>query len=324
VSSEFKRTSKHTTEHIPVLLEETISLLNIKAGDAVLDLTVGGGGHAAKILETTAPDGPLIGIDADPDTLEIARKRLQAYGSRVTLIHSNFLNYTQDLNARPPTNKCRAVLLDLGLSSLALGADHSRFSFLTDGPLDFRFDPTGDMPTAADIINRRSEDELIRIFREYGEEREAKRIAREIVIKRKAQPFTRIQELAELVKTSVRSNPRFRRIHPATKAFQALRIAVNDELNALEQVLPAAIDLLDPEGRIAVISYHSLEDRIVKNHFRTEARDCLCPPLQPTCTCGHTASLKMITRHPITPSTKELNSNPRSRSAKLRVAEKLP
>lgn len=318
-----RRPGPDYVRHVPVLLETTVRLLNLEPGQTVLDLTVGGGGHAAALLEATTPDGRLIGFDADPDTLEHARRRLARYGDRVRLIHANFRDCQTVLHDQLPSLQLRAVLLDLGLSSLALGAAHSRFSFLTDGPLDFRFDPTSGQLTAADIVNRRSESELARILREYGEEREAARIARAIVTRRKVRPFTRTRELTEAILGSVRSGHRSGRIHPATKTFQALRIAVNDELSALRETLPAALQLLEPGGRIAVIAYHSLEDRIVKEYFRTESRGCLCPPEQPTCTCRHKAVLRLITRHPISPSSAEQITNPRSRSAKLRVAEKL-
>ncbi len=322
-NSASKRPSKNQTGHIPVLLTETLAWLSLRPGDHSLDLTVGGGGHAAALLEATGPAGKLIGFDADPDTLAIARERLRAYGRRVHLIHANFRDCRAILNDQFPDFRPRAVLLDLGLSSLALGAAHSRFSFLGKGPLDFRFDPTREGTTAADLVNTAREDELIEMFRSYGEEPEAKRIARAIIARRKEAPIHFTQELSEVIVAALPKGRRPGRIHPATRSFQALRIAVNDELGALEQVLPDLLEVVPKGGRLAVLSYHSLEDRIVKHFFRNEARDCLCPAEQPTCTCGHRAKLRVLTPHPIIPSPTEQTHNPRSRSAKLRVAERI-
>jgi 16S rRNA (cytosine1402-N4)-methyltransferase len=308
--------------HIPVLLEETIDLLDLHAGDNAVDCTVGGGGHAAAMLEKTAPQGTLIGIDADPETLEIARHLLKPFGQRVHLIHDNFINTGSILNERFPDLPIRAVLLDLGLSSLALRGADSRFSFLSSGPLDFRFDPSADIPTAADLLNRRTRSEIETIIHTYGEEPAAKRIATAIVQRRSQRPFNLIPELRELIEAVIPRRSQ-QRLHPATRTFQALRIAVNDELGVLERALPDLLERLIPGGRIAVLSYHSLEDRIVKQYFRKESRDCLCPPEQPICTCGHRARLRIITKHTIQPSPTEISRNPRSRSAKLRVVEKI-
>ncbi len=304
-----------------MLLAETLEWLALKPGDRVIDLTVGGGGHAQAILEATAPDGELWGFDLDPETLAVAQQRLERFGSRAQLIHSNFTELSVIINDRLPGRPIRSVLLDLGLSSLALGRHPARFSFLTDGPLDFRFDPTDEQrPTAAQLVNKRSLQELTDILQRFGEEPDARAIARQIVASRKRTPFTRTSQLVQAVLTVKRRRDR---LHPATRTFQALRIAVNDELNALENVLSQAGRALALGGRLIVISYHSLEDRIVKHFFQREARDCLCPANQPTCTCGHRATLQIITKHPITPNQTEINSNPRSRSAKLRAAEKI-
>lgn len=305
-------------EHQPVLLGATLECLALKPGDRVIDLTVGGGGHAQAILEATAPDGALIGLDADPETLAHARQRLKRFGPRVQLIHSNFTKLSEVIHDRASFHPIRAILLDLGLSSLALGRQPARFSFLTDGPLDFRFDPTDQRPTAAQLVDQRSFEELTDIFKRYGEEPDARAIARQIVEQRRRAPFATTGQLVQAIQAVKK---RRERLHPATRTFQALRIAVNDELGALESALPQAVQALAPGGRLAVISYHSLEDRIVKRFFQREARDCLCPADQPTCTCGHRATIRLLTKHPITPNRTEINTNPRSRSAKLRAAE---
>ncbi len=302
-----------------MLLGATLERLALKPGDCVLDLTVGGGGHAQAILEQTAPDGELIGLDADPETLAYARARLKRFGRRIELIHSNFSKLSEVIHDRFSHRPIRAILLDLGLSSLALGRHPARFSFLTDGPLDFRFDPTDQRPTAAQLVNQRSFEELADMLKRYGEEPDARSIARQIVECRRREPFTRTGQLVQAVLDVKRR--RFGRLHPATRTFQALRIAVNDELNALESVLPQAVRALEPGGRLAVVSYHSLEDRIVKRFFQREARNCLCPADQPTCTCGHRARLQIITKHPVIPTLIEINTNPKSRSAKLRAAQ---
>ncbi|MFH0853228.1 MAG: 16S rRNA (cytosine(1402)-N(4))-methyltransferase RsmH [bacterium] len=312
------------TEHIPVLKTEILNILNLQPGDNVIDLTVGGGGHAQAILTTTAPNGQLIGFDADPETLEFVRDRLKPFGSRVHLFHKNFIDCTQIIHECFNSLPISGILLDLGLSSLALGSEYSRFSFLSQGPLDFRFDPTSQGITAAELINRLSEKELAQIIRQYGEEPQAKKIAQAIVSIRKDQPFQEISQLTNLLVDILPKRKYYgrSRIHPATKTFQALRIAVNDELGVLERVLPVSIELLAPGGRVAVLSYHSLEDRIVKRYFKQESKDCLCPADQPTCTCRHHASLQVLTKKPITPPLEEQSANPRSRSAKLRAAEK--
>lgn len=293
-----------------------LSALAPRPGGRFIDATVGTGGHAAGVLATTAPHGQLLGLDRDLAALAVARERLSTYGERVRLVQASFA----DLAAIARTQGFVAVdgvLFDLGLSSLHL-ADPSRgFSFQAEGPLDMRFDPTQDL-TAADLVNNLSMNDLAELLYQYGEERESRRIARAIV---QARPIRTTRQLAEVVARAV--GGRRGRIHPATRTFQALRIAVNDELAQLQAALPQAVALLRPGGRLAVITFHSLEDRIVKEFMRRESRDCICEPGLPVCVCGHTASLRLITRKPITPSAEEVQANPRSRSAKLRVAEKV-
>lgn len=293
-----------------------MSALAPQPGGRFIDATVGAGGHAAGLLAATAPDGRLLGLDRDPAALVVARERLNAYGERVRLVQAGFA----DLAAIARTHQfvpVDGILFDLGLSSLQLADPNRGFSFQAEGPLDMRFDPTQDL-TAADLVNELPMDDLAELLYQYGEERESRRIAHAIV---QARPIRTTRQLAEVVARAV--GGRRRHIHPATRTFQALRIAVNDELAQLQAALPQAVALLRPGGRLAVITFHSLEDRIVKEFMRRESRDCICEPGLPVCVCGHTASLRLIMRKPITPSVEEVQANPRSRSAKLRVAEKV-
>lgn len=303
--------------HIPVLLQEVITALRPHPGGVYLDATIGAGGHAAAILEHSSPDGQLFGFDQDQWALELAAQGLSGFGQRVHLIHANFDRLAEIAQAQqiPPVD---GLLLDLGVSSMHLDQPERGFSFQVDGPLDMRMDSTGGQ-TAADLVNHLPEEELADLIYRYGEERHSRRIARAIV---KARPIHRTGELARIVaKAAGYSRQEQIRIHPATRTFQALRIATNDELGALERVLPQAIDRLKPGGRLAVISFHSLEDRIVKQFFRQESRDCICPPEQPVCTCRHKATVDIITKRPIVPNLSEIDANPRARSAKLRVVE---
>jgi 16S rRNA (cytosine1402-N4)-methyltransferase len=281
-----------------------------------IDGTVGAGGHATAILDA-APRAQLLGIDRDPRSLDVARAALAPYAERVTLIHANY----DTMGEAAPGQGFAAVngiLLDLGISSMHVDDPARGFAFRVDGPLDMRFDPTSRAPSAADLVNTLDVDELADLIYEYGEERDSRRIARAIVA---ARPLHSTHQLAEAIEKAHRG-PR-EKIHPATRTFQALRIAVNDELGAIRRALPQAIGLLKPGGRLAVISFHSLEDRIVKQYFRDEATDCLCPPKQPVCTCGHTATIRLVNRKPVVADDAEIAANPRSRSAKLRVAERL-
>lgn len=303
--------------HIPVLLQEIITALRPHPGGVYLDATVGAGGHAAAILEHSSPDGQLFGFDQDQRALELAAQALSRFDQRVHLIHANFDRLAEIAQGQqiPPVD---GLLLDLGVSSMHLDQPERGFSFQADGPLDMRMDSTGGQ-TAADLVNYLPEEELANLIYRYGEERHSRRIARAIV---KARPIHRTGELAQLVaKAAGYSRQEQIRIHPATRTFQALRIATNDELGALERVLPQAIARLKPGGRLAVISFHSLEDRIVKQFFRQESQDCICPPEQPVCTCRHKATIDIITKRPIVPNLSEIDANPRARSAKLRVVE---
>jgi 16S rRNA (cytosine1402-N4)-methyltransferase len=288
-----------------------------------VDGTLGGAGHAAGILQATSPDGRLLGLDLDPEAIDRAQERLAPFGQRVVLVQSSFRELEAVARAHyfAPAD---GVLLDLGLSSFQLAAPERGFSFVKDGPLDMRFDP-GQGPTAADLVNQLPVEELADILYRYGEEKPSRRIARAIVA---ARPLKTTHELAEVIARALggrrgRSRRRTRRLHPATRSFQALRIAVNDELGALEAVLPQAVELLRPGGRLVVISFHSLEDRLVKRFFRRQAQDCVCPPEQPICTCQHQRTLRVLTRRPLRPDESEVARNPRARSARLRVAEKL-
>jgi 16S rRNA (cytosine1402-N4)-methyltransferase len=302
--------------HVPVLYSAVLANLALDPGDDVIDGTLGGAGHAAGLLEATAPDGRLLGLDRDPEAIARAQERLGRFGQRAILVQSSF----RDLKAVAGKHHffpADGVLLDLGVSSYQLASPERGFSFFKDGPLDMRFDPARG-PTAAELVNDLPIEELAEILYRFGEEKQSRRIARAIAA---ARPLSTTGELAEVIAQTV--GGRRGRIHPATKSFQALRIVVNDELGALEDVLPQAVELLRPGGRLAVISFHSLEDRLVKRYFRREAKDCVCPPEQPVCTCEHQATLRIVTRRPVGPDEIEIAQNPRSRSARLRVAEKL-
>jgi 16S rRNA (cytosine1402-N4)-methyltransferase len=298
-----------------VLYHEVLEAMQPRSGCRYVDATLGTGGHAAGILDASAPDGKLLGLDADPEAITYAREVLRVYGDRVVLQAANF----RQIDAVAPGlgfEEVDGILMDLGLSSRQLGQSSRGFSFSQDGPLDMRFDP-GRGRSAADLVNHLPEAELADLFWRFGEERHSRRIARAIVA---ARPLTTTGQLADVVSRTV---GRREKIHPATRIFQALRIAVNHELEALSEALPQARDLLRPGGRIAVIAFHSLEDRLVKHFFLEEARDCLCPPEAVVCMCQHKATLRVLTRRPIRPTDEERAANPPSRSARLRVAERL-
>jgi len=303
-------------QHIPVLYQAVLDLLKPVPGGRYLDGTLGAGGHTRGLLERSAPDGRVIGMDLDPQALQLAQKNLAEFGERVIFIKDSYRNFQSHLNNL--NWQCvNGILLDLGLSSMQLDTPQRGFSFQEDGPLDMRFDP--DQPlTAADLVNESTREELADIIYTYGEERLARKIADAIIANR---PLVRTKDLTEIVKKVAR-NPKSK-THPATRTFQALRIAVNQELDALEAFLPKALDSLNTGGRLAIIAFHSLEDRIVKRYFRMESKDCICPPQVPLCVCGHKARIKELTRRPIRPEESEIEQNPRSRSAKLRVAEKI-
>lgn len=301
--------------HEPVLVEEVLRWLRPRDGGLYVDATVGGGGHAAKVL-ACGVRVRLIGLDCDADAIEAARERLREFGDRVRLIRANFA----ELSALG-LEHADGVLCDLGVSSHQFDTAGRGFSFAREAPLDMRLDQRI-RRTAADILAESNEQELEQMFREYGDEDRARRIAAEIVKARKFAPIRTTTELASLVERVV-GRKRFDKLAPATKTFMALRIAVNDEFENLKSGLAAASELLKSGGRLAVITFHSGEDRIVKNHFQTEARDCICPPQVIHCQCGHKRSLSILTRKPITPSDEEVRRNPRARSAKLRIAEKI-
>lgn len=302
--------------HIPVLAKETIEALGVQPGGRYIDCTLGGGGHAVAILEHSSPGGQLLGIDADPEAIKIAAAKLQAYRDSVLLINENFVNL-QAICIKYDFYPVHGILFDLGLSSIQLNGNGRGFSFQHNAPLDMRLSPSQEI-TAADIVNTSSEAELAHIIKTYGEEAYSHQIARRIVQER---PIETTLQLVRAIKRAV--GGRKGRIHPATKTFQALRIAVNHELDHLEAALKQAINLLGFEGRLVVISYNSLEDRIVKQLMQRESKDCICPPGTPTCICGHTACLRLIHKRVITPSPAEVQLNPRSRSAKLRAAERI-
>jgi len=299
-------------EHVPVLYREVLTGLEVRPGGRYIDATIGAGGHAAGILDTSTPNGRLLGLDADPEAVTFTRRALQRFGDRAIVLAGNF----RDLRAVAVAHgfeQVDGVLMDLGFSSRQLAAAARGFSFDQDGPLDMRLNPNQGQ-TAAELISDLSEAELADLLWRYGEERHSRLIARAIVA---ARPLTTTGQLAELIAKRI---GRREKIHPATRTFQALRIAVNDELGALADVLPQARDLVRPGGRLAVIAFHSLEDRLVKQFYQQEARDCICPPELPMCVCGHRATLGIVTRKPIRPSDEEVCRNPRSRSAKLRIA----
>lgn len=302
--------------HVPVLLDEVIEGLQAQRGGYFVDCNVGLGGHAAAILEKISPSGRLLGIDADPEAIRISQDKLGDYGEAVTLVNDNFVNL-EAICRRYHFHPVDGILFDLGVSSLQLDTAERGFSFHLDAPLNMRFDP-GQGLTASDIVNSFSEQELAKLIAKYGEERHSRRIARYIVQNR---PIATTVELARLVEQA--SGGKRTKIHPATRTFMALRIAVNSELQNLEPTLTQTLNLLRPGGRLAVISYHSLEDRIAKQFMRCAASSCLCPPGTVICCCGHVPTLRLISRKVIKPTSLEMESNPRSRSAKLRIAERL-
>jgi 16S rRNA (cytosine1402-N4)-methyltransferase len=311
------------TTHVPVMLDEVIENLAPVAGSRQVDATLGGGGHAERILSACDPDGRLLGLDADGAAIARVQARLAPrFGDRLRLRQANF----RELGSVAPEEgfgEIDGCLFDLGLSSFQLADDERGFGFRTAGALDMRFD-TGRGVPAAELIATLDAAELTALFRRYGEEPFAGRIARAIVETRRATPISTADELAALVARVAPSRaPGRRRVHPATRVFQALRIAVNEELDALEAGLAAAVDLLRPGGRLVVLSYHSLEDRIVKRFFQAERRGCTCPPEVPVCVCGRQPRLRLLSPKGLVPSEAEIAANPRARSARLRAAERM-
>jgi 16S rRNA (cytosine1402-N4)-methyltransferase len=301
--------------------DELLAYLAPRPAGIYVDGTLGGGGHAEGILKASAPDGRLFAFDRDQTALAAAKKRLAPFGDRIRLIHGNFSDMSILLGNCGIT-EIDGLILDLGVSSHQLDTPERGFSFQHDAPLDMRMDPTAG-ESAADLLNRLSKAELTRIIREYGEERWAARIAEHIVTRRVDEPVTRTSQLVDLVKGAIPKAKWEERLHPATRTFQALRIAVNQELESLEQGLNDGLRLLRSNGRAVVISFHSLEDRIVKNSFRALANPCDCPKNLPRCVCGRLPQLRILTSRPVMAGLEEIAANPRARSARLRAAEKL-
>ncbi|MDQ6709627.1 MAG: 16S rRNA (cytosine(1402)-N(4))-methyltransferase RsmH [Candidatus Dormibacteraeota bacterium] len=307
------------TGHRPVLLQELITSLRPAPGQAFIDATLGGGGYARALIERLRPGGTLLVLDRDAAAIERFAREPVPPDVTVKLEHTNFARIAEVAAGMPPV---RGIVFDLGLSSDQLDDPNRGFSFQRDGPLDMRLDQS-EPRTAADLLNREPVFEVRRILKDFGQERWAARIAQRIVDQRQRQPLRTTKDLADLVAGAIPRGAWPRDIHVATRTFMAVRIAVNRELEAIETGLKAAIQVLASDGRVGVVSFHSLEDKIAKNLFNVEATDCICPPQAPVCICGHHRSVRVVTRKPITASEAEIRENPRSRSAKLRVAEKL-
>ncbi len=307
--------------HETVLLEEAVDVLLPRSGGVYVDATLGGGGHTARLLERSAPDGVVIAFDQDESAIAHAEPLKQRYPDRLTLVKSNFAQMEERLRALGVT-AVDGVLFDLGVSSPQFDLPERGFSYWHEGPLDMRMDRRQPL-TARDIVNEWDERELARILRDYGEERFAAAIARAVVRARSRKPIETTTELAEIVRAAIPAAARRSGPHPARRTFQAIRMAVNDELGALERGLEAAFRALRPGGRLSVITFHSLEDRAVKRMFQTWAQGCICPPEFPVCQCGRRPLGRMVSRKPVTPSSEELERNPRARSAKMRAFEKL-
>jgi 16S rRNA (cytosine1402-N4)-methyltransferase len=306
-----------SAEHVPVLAEEVRELLDVRPGDTVVDATFGAGGHAAVLAAELKGEGKLIAIDRDPTVRPYFERLRRRAGVQTRLLRgeaSAVLGQLADNGVGAD-----AILFDLGVSSMQLDRPERGFSYAADAPLDMRMDPAAEV-SARELVNEASERELTKIFRSFGEERYARQIARAIARRRRSRPFERTGELVDTIKSAIPAPARFGDGHPARRVFQALRIAVNDELEELADALPAAVDMLRPDGRLAVISFHSLEDRIVKRFFRAQERGCICPPDLPICACGREPVLRVLTRRPVRPSAGELGLNPRAASARLRVA----
>lgn len=307
--------------HVTVLREEAVAGLNIRPGGIYVDCTLGGAGHSSLIASQLTEGGRLIAIDQDDWALENARERLAPWLDHVTLVKSNF-RHLKEIVADMGLGGVDGVLFDLGVSSPQLDEGERGFSYNADAPLDMRMDQQASL-SAYDIVNEWEEEEIAQVIWEYGEEKFSRRIARQIVAYRQKKPVQTTGELVEIIKEAIPAAARRSGPHPAKRTFQAIRIAVNDELDAFREAVVDAIDVLNPAGRVSVITFHSLEDRICKQVFQEYSKGCTCPPAFPVCTCGHVATVKVITRKPVLPSEEELEANPRARSAKLRVAEKI-
>lgn len=307
-------------EHVPVLYDEVMDALNIRADGTYIDGTVGGGGHSSGICERLSDKGRLIAVDRDTEALNAASERLAKYSCEKTFLHANYSD--TDVIAEAAGGKVSGILLDLGVSSYQLDNAERGFSYMHDAPMDMRMNED-DSFTAYEVVNNYSEKELTRIIRDYGEENWASRIAKFIVDARKDAPIETTGQLVEVIKAAIPAKARRTGPHPAKRTFQAIRIEVNAELEHLRKAVEELPDLLEPGGRIAIITFHSLEDRIVKNEFDRRLNPCTCPKEFPVCVCGKVADVKKVTRKPLVASEEELELNPRSRSAKLRVLEKL-
>ncbi|HEV2592883.1 MAG TPA: 16S rRNA (cytosine(1402)-N(4))-methyltransferase RsmH [Gaiellaceae bacterium] len=308
------------TDHVPVLADEVVALLDPKPGETVVDATFGAGGHAALLASRLRGDGKLIAIDRDPTVATFFERFRRGTAAKTRLLHGEFSTVLEQLAENGV--KADAILLDLGVSSMQLDRPERGFSYAVDAPLDMRMDPSADI-TAEEIVNETDERELASIFHRYGEERYARQIARAIVKRRAKQPFERTGELVDTIKAAIPAPARFGEGHPAKRVFQALRIEVNDELGAVERALPAAEEMLRPGGRLAVISFHSLEDRIVKRFLRNAEHGCTCPPDFPVCVCGSQPTMRAAPRRAVRPSAAEVARNPRAQSARLRVGIKV-
>ena len=303
-------------QHIPVMVPEILKYLEVSSGGRYIDCTLGEGGHTKSLLEASNPGGEVLGIDADHEAIEVSKNRLEEYGERFIYENSNFKNIKK-IAMKSKFVPCHGILFDLGVSSLQLDKESRGFSFRRKAPLDMRFSINQTL-TAQDVLNTFSESEISDILYQYGEERQSRKIAKLIIENR---PLSNADELSDLIKKNIRQTNY--KINPSTKTFQALRIYINEELNSLSQALEQSLEILEVGGRMAVISYHSLEDRIVKNFFKKESKYCICPPNIPKCDCGHFPKLKIITKKPVSPSQSEIEANKRSRSAKLRVVERI-
>jgi len=309
----------NATDHVPVLADEVRESLALQPGETLVDATFGAGGHAELLAADMRGSGKLIAIDRDPSVRPYFDRVRKRTGLQGRFLRGEFSDVLAQLAGNGV--QADAILFDLGVSSMQIDRPERGFSYRTDAPLDMRMDPASDL-SARELVNEAGERELTRIFREYGEERYARPIARAIVRRRREQPFERTGELVDVIKAAIPAPARFGDGHPAKRVFQALRIAVNDELGSLEAALPSALEMLRPGGRVAVISFHSLEDRIVKRFLRAQERGCICPPDFPVCVCGHEPELRALSRRPIKPSRGELAANQRASSARLRAAVK--
>jgi 16S rRNA (cytosine1402-N4)-methyltransferase len=308
--------SENNPAHVPVLYHEVLQYLQPSPGKKYVDGTLGAGGHAFGILQQSSPDGELVGLDLDPIAIALAAEKLQPFGNRVHIEHTSYCNIIETL-ALHNWDSVDGILIDLGVSSMQLDMAEKGFSFQHDGPLDMRFNPNQEK-SAWHVVNQYPKAKLVNIFRKYGEMSGAEKVANAII---NARPVETTSQLTGIILSVQKNNPR--KAHPATLVFQAIRIEVNQELAGIESFLPDALSALHTGGRLAVITFHSLEDRIVKHYFQMESKDCLCPPRQPVCTCGHKASIKILTRKSIQAAAEETNLNSRARSARLRVVEKI-